>query len=644
MNQIKAFTLIITFFILIMLYQNCGGKFESISTSTESSTQSLPEDKKNTDPKTVTDLQPPVTTPQAGQTDPSDLATDINQTQLEILVVKELSRDSSAITIKLSNPSQVYIEYGTTDNYGNKTLLEEKYLLTHVQRLNELVPGVIYNYRVHFTDKKGNEFISKNFTFKKPEESGLAPSLGADNENNNSMPAPVTNGGSNNTSPTLSGRKFCKTQVQNLNSNCFKDPAEFVADFLFKNPTVCFWKADKDNSCVEALETPRPPSNAVQLPKSNGSNDTTAIQALLAKGGLFVGDGSVYRLSNLKISKTVRIWNMPSVPANGAKNIGTITAPDVHIYNSLIDGKNQSGFNAGWIVGDGAHRFTLVNSGVINIYNTKDSSTVYGLSVAEADDVHITCNRFENLIGKTAAVRGIWINPGSSGSKIIRGGTFANNVGGNFQSKNSASDADTIVLQGHPLKEVQDRPFLFMANRFVDGGKRLIKMQTGNTKTFSNYYHWKSSNGPLGSRTLSEAISSFTSNNIARNNHIKFSATGRVPKTMFSMLSGSIISQGENNHFNCNLVEYDVDASTSATSAVFTGVHVDKVSGGYPESKLKTGREYKNSSFTHNIITGKGRPLYDLNFRGGWNTKGQNFKHSPNTWETTGQKGIYRPK
>jgi len=247
--------------------------------------------------------------------------------------------------------------------------------------------------------------------------------------------------------------------------------------------------------------------------------------------------------------------------------------------------------------------------------------------------VHITCNRFENLVSKNSAVRAMWINPGRSGSKTVRGGVFANNHGGNFQSKNVSDDADVVVLQGHAGKQIKDRPFLIMANRFVNAGKRLVKWQTGNSKALSNYYHWKDASGPLGRRAMAGAIATFTSNNIARNNHLKYSAKGELPQAMFSMMGGSVEDIGDNNHFNCNLVEYDVDVPFLYTSSVLLAQSVD--------TEALSGHEYTNSSFTNNVIVGPGRWQWNFWFGKGWHFKSSGFTHKPNSWGRGGRKGMY---
>jgi len=190
-------------------------------------------------------------------------------------------------------------------------------------------------------------------------------------------------------------------------------------------------------------------------------------------------------------------------------------------------------------------------------------------------------------------------------------------------------------MQGHISKQMTDRPFLVMGNRFVNGGKRMIKWQTGNSKALSNFYHWKDASGPLGGRSMAEGIASFTSNNIARNNHLKYSAAGGLPKTMFTMIGGSIVPRGENNHFDCNLVEFDVDTPTSSTSTVLVGVN--------GKTSALTGLEFKNSTFTHNVIVGPGRPLYNYWFREGWDDLGTAFIHNPNSGGINGQRGVYKP-
>jgi len=427
--------------------------------------------------------------------------------------------------------------------------------------------------------------------------------------------------------------KQCGAPERLADYACPANMDEYLAAYLSENPSVCLWDVNTQSQCITPVNVPVPPKNVRLLPASNGRNDTAAIQSEINAGGDFVGDGSTYYLDNLQITAPTRIWNMPSVPATGAAKIADVRSADVQIFNSLIDGRNQVGFHAGWYLADGAHRFTLINSGVINISHSGTGHS-YGVLGAEVDDILVTCNRFENLISKDTPARALWMAPGTSGSKLVRGGIFANNYGGNFQSKNDSEDAEVVVLQGHRGNQIEDRPFLIMANRFVDAGKRLVKWQTGNSKALSNFFHWKDAKGPLGNRSMAEAIASFTSNNMARNNHLKYSAAGGVPKTMFTMVGGSTTNIGDNNHFNCNLVEYDVDAPTSSMSTVLVGVHVG--------TRAKTGFEYTNSTFTNNVIRGPGRPLRIFSFRDGWDSMGRAYTHQPNTWTTGAQQGKYK--
>lgn len=428
----------------------------------------------------------------------------------------------------------------------------------------------------------------------------------------------------------------CVTAAASPNRNLF-DPDEIAAAYLFENPDVCFWETRNSNIdgslCVVPIETPSAPEDATTLPESNGSDDTLIIQTVIQGGGDFVGDGSVYKLNNLQISSPTRIWNMPSSPAINARKIAQIRSPDVHIYNSLINGNNQHGFHSGWELKDGAHRFILVNSGVINI-NNSNQAHAYAVHGAEVDDIHVACNRFENIISANSPVRVLWMSAGNTGSKIVRGGVFANNTGGNIQSGNWARDADVVVLQSHLGNQIQDRPFLIMANRFINGGKRFVKWQTGNSKALSNFYHWRDAIGPLGRRSMSEAISSFTSNNVARNNHLKYSANGGVPKTMFMMIGGSIEKNPHNNHFNNNTIEYETNPPATASSTVLVAKHVGP--------NASTGFEFANSTFTNNTISGSGRPWHNFWFREGWNTEGAAFIHEPNSWESSGSYGFYR--
>jgi len=148
MKQSKIVLISIVSLILILSYQNCSGNFESIAISSESEKDSSPE----------------------RQSAPVD-EIKITDTVLELQSVENITFESAEIIVQLNNASQAYIEYGTSDKYGEETLLKDKYLLTHIQKLNGLSPNTKYNYRIHFTDEEGREFISQNFIFKTEQKS-----------------------------------------------------------------------------------------------------------------------------------------------------------------------------------------------------------------------------------------------------------------------------------------------------------------------------------------------------------------------------------------------------------------------------------------------------------------------------------------
>lgn len=116
--------------------------------------------------------------------------------------------------------------------------MENAYLTTHSQILKNLSADTNYYFIIHSEDQNGNILPLVRREFK------------ADKAN--SKPTPI-----------LNGEKICKSQLNDLNPNCFKDPDEFVADYLSKNLKVCFWKLDKQSMCIKPVDAPKAPANAI---------------------------------------------------------------------------------------------------------------------------------------------------------------------------------------------------------------------------------------------------------------------------------------------------------------------------------------------------------------------------------------------
>jgi len=96
-----------------------------------------------------------------------------------------------------------------------------------------------------------------------------------------------------------------------LKNACYIDSDHYVAEFLYQNPNVCFWKVDTSKKTVTEVKVPTPPSNAIKLPKPSGGDDTSTLEKIINgnKGKSFVGQGT-YSVSDLDIHVPVTIFNM----------------------------------------------------------------------------------------------------------------------------------------------------------------------------------------------------------------------------------------------------------------------------------------------------------------------------------------------
>ena len=92
-----------------------------------------------------------------------------------------ISRNSACITWETNIPAQSSIEYGTTDQFGNRTEKEDRFYYKHIQFLHGLESNTLYYYRLASVDERGNTINSETKSFKTKTGSGyieLPGSLG----------------------------------------------------------------------------------------------------------------------------------------------------------------------------------------------------------------------------------------------------------------------------------------------------------------------------------------------------------------------------------------------------------------------------------------------------------------------------------
>lgn len=422
---------------------------------------------------------------------------------------------------------------------------------------------------------------------------------------------------------------FADIEAEGLSNACYADSNHHEAEFLFQNPDVCFWSAQ--NGEVNAVATPTPPDDAVALPRPSGRNDTAALEAVINanRGGSVVGSGT-YQVRDLDITVPVDIYSMAMVPVAGAGRMVNVDSPDVRIFNSPIDARNQSSVYQGFHALDGSDRFTLVNSGVSNLYHRGSRYNAAGVYLNGVSDFHLACNDFSNILnrtsrsGTTSRANAIWMNGRNAAS--TSGGVIVNNSATELQSNGQLGDAEFLTIQSYRRTDV-DRPTRIFANRAVDAGKRFTKHQEDNALVLSNSYEWTVKQGPLGQRRLLSHVEVHSSNNIiARNNRVKIAAQSKFDHLFFTKIKGS--GRQDNLHYDCNDIEI-VDrlrAGDRATPRIITARASSR-------SRNSTGFEATNSSARDNVVRGSGSIKHYYSFEAGYARQGGTFDISNNRFD-----------
>jgi len=428
-------------------------------------------------------------------------------------------------------------------------------------------------------------------------------------------------------------------EAQGTPNACFLDEDHYVAEFLYQNPDTCFWSVDSGAGTISAEPVPQPPRDAVRLPRPSGRDDTRMIQTAIDRnpGGAVVGSG-VYQVSSLKIKSSIDIFNMPMTLKRGAHTGIIVNAPDVRIFDSPIDAKNSATARFGYFVEKGAHRFTLVNSGFSNARHTR-GNMVSGVFMRGVDDFHLACNTFENLTNrtsnkrKTARANAIWMN--GRNRETTSGGYIVNNSAYNLQSNGTRKDAEFFTIQNFRRTDANN-PVRIFGNRAIDAGKRFSKHQEDNALVLSNYYEWRTSQGPLGKRPLLAHVGVLYSSNIAiRNNRVK---VGNVPGFDYILNTYTRGNRRQSNiHYDCNDIEVTtpLPSSSKRSSNVIVGRVIDK-------SRRSTGFEAINSSANNNRIHGAGSIRNVYWFGNGYNTYGGSFQADGNSIEVDVVDRVYK--
>ena len=318
----------------------------------------------------------------------------------------------------------------------------------------------------------------------------------------------------------LLGRPFLARSYARIRANA---PAasrlitdnEYLAEYLRQNPNVAYWEQGTD--IIRGNEGPQDSdyTEIVSISPSGGDDTEAFVNALddLAEGGALDGANQIFQVNGANLTAAIStgkaIRNMRIRPEAGGI-IFTVSGPDVSFLNVHIQGQNRS-IQHVWFVNASADRFTLVNSSVQDVLFTGSVTASMVRIRNGADDVYIVNNIFRNLIADNPApararMRAVLISGPPVDGQNSRGGITASNIFRELQSNGQGDDADAFVVQGFTDGVTTTNTFdpnnrhLFMANRGIDCGKRLCKAQTGGVDVHSNFNHWKTPTGPVGTR------------------------------------------------------------------------------------------------------------------------------------------------
>jgi len=425
-----------------------------------------------------------------------------------------------------------------------------------------------------------------------------------------------------------------------LENACYPDADHYAAEFLYQHPDVCFWEIDRAGERVLARGVPAPPADAVLLPLPSSGDDTAVIAELVAAnaGGALVGRG-VYTVGELHITVPIDIFQMPMVAAPGADSAVVIESPDVRLFDSPVDGAGSASVRTGYRVETGSDRFTLVGGGFGDVLH-RQSRNVAGVSVRGADDIHLACNTFHDILNdtddpeSTSRANAILLNGG--GRDSIAGGVIANNRARELQSNGQRQDAEFLTIQSYTSTD-SDKPLRVFANRTIDAGKRFTKHQEDDALVLSNEFEWTVKAGPLGDRKLLSHVEiQFSDDIVARNNRVRIGAESRFDY-VFNTDVGAGEERQRNVRYDCNDIEIRdrLDLESGNRPHVFVARASRRPRG-------STDFAAKDSGASGNRVRGEGSVSYHYWFGEGYPDDGGRFEHDDNVVTVPALEGRFK--
>lgn len=360
---------------------------------------------------------------------------------------------------------------------------------------------------------------------------------------------------------------FAEIRASGRAENCYEErnPGDYVdshlAEFLWLNPTVANWSIDETAKVICAVPDPVPSSSAVLLPPPSGGDDSNMLENVINSNanGEVVGQG-VYKIgSTIDINVPIKIFDVPSKLIGNVTAVWDVNVSNIEFYNSIIDAQQLPTARDGWRVSAGADNFVLTRSGIENIYHINRSTAynAHGVLIQGGNNFRITCNKFNNLINDSDAMRAIRLSSMGNNNIAQPRGDVANNESIDLQARplpgDPTIDPEFFVTQGFTGSNGRVR---VMANRCIDAGKRLSKWQHPDGFVGSNYNFWRNPHDVWGYRSQKHIVNCQIDGDrvTAVNNRIKITGAGRWGNLLE-------VSPERNDrtfrdiHFNCNDIE-----------------------------------------------------------------------------------------
>jgi len=323
-----------------------------------------------------------------------------------------------------------------------------------------------------------------------------------------------------------------------------------------------------------------------------GGDDSQVIENFINAnpGSEIVGQGTYKFGSTVDINVPVKIWDIPSTMIGSNIEVAyNVTVPNVHFFRCPIDANNLPTASIGWRFSGSVNNFIVSQSGVRNMYNKiykRDCAGIYLRAATNVTNFRISGNFFDDLINEetgpssySGTMRAIWI--ATQGGQLAPVGDIFNNSSNSLQADNAdAHDAEFVAIQGYTASAGRVR---VMANRCVNAGKRLVKMQDPDAFVASNFYHWKDRQGPLGRRKIT-----------AVNNRLKIEG-----EASYDGLFGVLVAPDRNYsdiHYDCNDIEL---IDTPPRNFYALGFHFQGVNA-------NANNQLINCSAKDNVIRGPG--------------------------------------